>query len=304
VTAAAVPLAVGRRGDNPQGRMMLALPKFRGSARVYALLSRVIRPRAKLTLADLELDMDLSYPTHVSLLAHGVETEVLRLASLVLEPGFTAFDIGANAGVVSLWLAHCVGPTGRVVSVEANPSTFAHLDRWITAMGATTVMPIHRAISDVDGQGVAIVNPRSFFGMDTGGFIQPGHARIDARTIRIDTLVQRFGMPQLIKIDVEGAELLAARGGRETFASPDAPAVILETGTYVRRFDAEPIELLEHFEGAGYPVVYLVSDDGTRITRQPFSATSAAPLIGRNLLLVKSPERYPELERAARGLSR
>jgi FkbM family methyltransferase len=248
-------------------------------------------------LADLELDMDLSYATHVSLLAHGVETEVLRLAAYVLSPGATAFDIGANAGIVSLWLAHCVGPTGRVVSVEANPRTFAHLDRWVTTMGATMVMPVHRAISDVDGDGVAIVNPRSFLGMDTGGFIQPGHARIDARTIRIDTLVERFGMPSLIKIDVEGAELLAARGGRETFAAPDAPAVILETGTSVRRFKSEPIELLEFFEHAGYGHLMLLAEDDGAIERTEFTAAAAAHLIGRNLLLVKSLDRLPALAR-------
>ena len=70
------------------------------------------------------------------------------------------------------------------------------------------------------------------------------------------------------------------------------PLKYLASGTWSRRLTQE------------HRIVYLVSDDGSEIARQPFTAASAEPLIGRNLLLVKSPERYPELERAARRRAR
>jgi hypothetical protein len=49
------------------------------------------------------------------------EPQETQLALRLLKPGMSVVDVGANWGYFSLVSAHCVGPTGRVLSLEPHP---------------------------------------------------------------------------------------------------------------------------------------------------------------------------------------
>ena len=51
----------------------------------------------------------------------GYEPQETALLKMMLRPGMTFVDVGANWGYFSLAAAHLVGLAGRVVSVEADP---------------------------------------------------------------------------------------------------------------------------------------------------------------------------------------
>jgi FkbM family methyltransferase len=49
---------------------------------------------------------------------------------------------------------------------------------------------------------------------------------INANTL--DYYADKFGVPDLIKMDIEGAEALALLGGQDLFSKPNAPVLFIE----------------------------------------------------------------------------
>ena len=126
-----------------------------------------------------------------------------------LSPGDTFFDVGANVGFISLVGARAVGPTGLVVAVEPNADDVADLEAQVALNGFDHVVAVRQAVSaDVSG-------PWSWVN---------GEAVIPTT---IDHLTGEFRPPALIKIDVEGLELEALRGARETLRN-FRPTVVAE----------------------------------------------------------------------------
>jgi len=79
-------------------------------------------------------------------------------------------------------------------------------------------------------------------------------------TDTLDNYVQRFGKPDLIKMHIEGAEVLAIRGSKKIFEDPDAPTLIVEFHTV----DIQAIspntsadDLINELKGYGYEMKIL-----------------------------------------------
>jgi FkbM family methyltransferase len=128
-----------------------------------------------------------------------------------LHPGARVFDIGAHQGVVALMLAHAVGPAGEVVAVEALPHNVRICETNRALNGVQNLRPLHAAISDRPGT-VALA-------LDLNAQVR--HARSMSRSIQvpavtIDELSERYGVPDVLFIDVEGFECHALRGARQT----------------------------------------------------------------------------------------
>ena len=79
------------------------------------------------------------------------EPQETALLARLLGPGMTAVDVGANWGYFTLVAAHLVGPTGRVVSVEADPRAHDTLSWNVTSNGLTSVRVVAAAAADQVG---------------------------------------------------------------------------------------------------------------------------------------------------------
>lgn len=131
----------------------------------------------------------------------------LEALAAVTRPGDCFWDIGAHKGFVALAAARMVGVTGRVVAFEPAAENLVFLRRhlqWNRA-GNVDVRPV--ALGDVPGS-VA-------FG---GGSSSVAHrVGIGPEAVVLETarrLVEREGLPapDVLKIDVEGAEAAVLRG--------------------------------------------------------------------------------------------
>jgi FkbM family methyltransferase len=122
-----------------------------------------------------------------------------------LYEGVTFIDLGVNKGDYALLAASLVGPTGRVVAIEPEPENCSWIRRSIEANGFTNI-ELHEAAA-ADSEGVS----RLFLGKKSGwhslnqGAGTSGNT-IDVKTIMLDNIGDGELIPQLIKIDVEGAE--------------------------------------------------------------------------------------------------
>ena len=120
------------------------------------------------------------------------------------------FDIGANRGDATLAGLQC---GYRVVALEPAPRVFAQLVK--NFIYNPKVLPLRMAVSDKDGErikfyeaeedGLSTTNQEWLTGAGMPYQGKP-YRTIEANTITVDTLAEKYGEPDLIKIDVEGAE--------------------------------------------------------------------------------------------------
>lgn len=128
-------------------------------------------------------------------------------------PGDTALDLGACFGDTALAFACSVGNAGRVISVEPSPANrqvLNHnlaLNAGVSGRISIETNPISHA-SDLD-----VV----FSEADAGSNVNAG-GQLALKSISIDDIVVKHGLAKVdfIKMDIEGMELSALRGGLKT----------------------------------------------------------------------------------------
>lgn len=119
------------------------------------------------------------------------------------------FDIGSNIG---LWSLKNIELCDKIISIEASPLTFSRLvnncknDKIILLNYAVcnnncNDITFYQANCDV----ISTIN-KDWLTKDTSRFNNYPYTEITCKTITIDKLIEQYGLPDLIKIDVEGGE--------------------------------------------------------------------------------------------------
>jgi len=146
-----------------------------------------------------------------------------------LKPGDVFFDIGANIGYFTLLGAACVGPTGQVHSFEPNPAPFKALQNNIQLNRFTHVTANAVALSDQPGTIKLWFNPEIDSGLASMGQNSTLlNQTIECPAVTLDHYIASHNITRVkaVKIDIEGAELLAFRGGHQWLTSSAAPELI------------------------------------------------------------------------------
>jgi FkbM family methyltransferase len=143
------------------------------------------------------------------------EYEAFRRA---VRPGWTVIDAGANVGAYSMLFALWAGRDGAVYAFEPDPAAYEGLCRHIALNGLKDrVHAFPVALTD-GADGRAALARHGFSGLSR---LAPRSARtIDVDAVSLDDFCRSRGIsPDLIKIDVEGAELAVLRGARKTIGA-------------------------------------------------------------------------------------
>jgi FkbM family methyltransferase len=148
--------------------------------------------------------------------------------------GKDVWDIGANVGIVSLLCARH-GAT-RVVAFEPAGVNVARLEdhRQANPHLALRIEVIPAAVSDVDGEAELLAGDAAAEGQIISRGVQlwldpyRGARAVTVKTIRLDSVLGegRPG-PGLLKIDVEGAEVLVLASAKRLLRD-SRPAIVLE----------------------------------------------------------------------------
>jgi FkbM family methyltransferase len=132
-----------------------------------------------------------------------------------LSRGQTFFDIGANAGFFTLLAARLVGEKGLCVAFDPSPDNCTSIREQIALNPLCSCSVVNEAIWNFDGTA-----PFDFVaaGSSVAHIETTGHPEklptVDVTTI--DRACARFGKPDLIKLDIEGAEAQALAGAKHT----------------------------------------------------------------------------------------
>ncbi len=152
-------------------------------------------------------------PTKVGSSVHGCwlgtyEREKALAMVAATRPGDVAYDVGANAGYYSLLLSRRVGPSGRVVAFEPLPGNLANLLRHLDLNAVANATVVAAAVSEADG----------WVGFQAAASNAMGHLGGDAERLRVPTvsldaaIARGLPPPDVVKMDIEGAEVGALRG--------------------------------------------------------------------------------------------
>jgi FkbM family methyltransferase len=164
------------------------------------------------------------------------EAHVVRWIVERLPRGGTFFDVGAHYGWLSMIAAQQAGPSATIVAFEASPvlSRIASFHKKVNRLSQMEV--IEKAVSHrseeglpffLINEGLSFRNSLMIGAAGTPYLATDAKMQIQVPGITIDKFVASSGVvPDLIKVDVEGAELLVLQGAREVLATHH-PDIIL-----------------------------------------------------------------------------
>jgi FkbM family methyltransferase len=161
------------------------------------------------------------------------EVELQEAVEELVQPGMVAYDVGANIGYITLLLARKVGKEGKVFAFEALPANVERLRSNLELNGLNSrVRVFSGAVADSSDQVHFLVGPSNGMGKAVGSAGRDGITYSQSITvpgIALDTFVYEKGnpVPQVVKMDIEGGEVLALPGMRRILTEAH-PLLLLE----------------------------------------------------------------------------
>ncbi len=221
----------------------------------------------------------------LELLTRQHERETRQLLKRLAQPGMVALDVGAHVGYYTRLLAQRAGAGGRVIALEPNPKTHRVLER------NTSHLPTVSALQLAAAEGAGNAELYDYLMMSGSGSLHYDESlahqqrarmgvddvaprrdagfemqRYQVRTAAIDDCLTELGIAQvdLVKMDIEGAELAALRGMRRTIAASPGLALVMEYNPgALTAFGHVPAEALDEALGLGFARVQAIEVDGS-----------------------------------------
>lgn len=167
------------------------------------------------------------------------------------------FDIGANIG---RWaIANCTGDN-KVVSVEASPNTFKKLStntlgRNIVCLNYAVTSSSEPSVDFFDciANTISTLDEKWLNDTSSRFFNQYSYKKIKVNTITIDKLIADYGVPDILKVDVEGAENIVIKS-----LTSVAKTICFE---WAAEWYDKTVDAIEHLERLGYSKYHIQNSD-------------------------------------------
>lgn len=228
----------------------------------------------------------------LELLMNWHERETTSQLDRLLQPGMTMLDIGAHVG----YYTHRYAPVaGHIIAFEPHPRNFALLQQNTERFDNVTLYQI--AVAEETGSAKLY----DYLMMSASGSLhydetlrELQQAQVSAtdiaprlagdipmQTFTVDTrpiddclAEQKIQRVDVIKMDIEGAEMGALRGMRRTIANSPGLALVMEYNpNALQAFGHSPHEALHEVIEMGFNQIQIIEEDGTLTTLNPDETT-------------------------------
>ena len=234
------------------------------------IIKRKIYVRGKVLPIYVSPDAQLKYLK----LGDGVfDQDLIQIAETYLKEDSCVWDIGANVGVFT-FAAASVAKHGSVLAVEADTWLAGVLRKsaLLSAYSKLNIRVLPVATSNKVGVASFMVSMRGRASNSleiAGGRSEMGGVRElqYVPTMTLDGMLEDFGMPDFVKVDIEGAELMAIEGA-EKLVNKIRPVFYVEVGADVSK------QILSIFHAADYVAV---DPDGSVLLRKCANNTFFIP---------------------------
>jgi len=228
---------------------------------------------------------DLATGVNLDSFQWGLFKRSVRLGNVVL-------DIGAHIGWYTLQAARAAGPAGRVYAFEPDPQNYSTLLKNVHTNGLEgRVVLVPKAVWDRPGRAVFFIDGTSAGARSTSSLVAMPltmQEEIRVECVSVDDFLATSGSVKVdvVKMDVEGAELRVLKGMERTLAPSGAHLVMfVECNPGALRAAAYTVaDLLEQLEEFGFVVMAIDEHNGRFYSPEP--AAIEKPLY-TNLLCVR-----------------
>jgi len=221
------------------------------------------------------------------LISHNWEEQTGKIFKEVVKESNVVVDLGANIGFFTLLASKLVGKTGRVYAFEPEPTNYTLLLKNIELNRCANVIAVQKAVSNE--QGVFRLNVNSD---DTGAHTLRSSVRkdefkesIEVECVTLDNyFCNREDRIDIIKIDVEGAEVRVFRGMQRVLKANENIKLFVEFyPDAIREMGDCPEEFArELFEG-GFSVIAIDDYSRRRSSRRVSNVDDLMKFVSRKL---------------------
>lgn len=172
--------------------------------------------------------------------------------------GWVVIDAGAFVGLYTLKAAKLVGPDGLVVAIEPQPEAYRLLRLNVSVNKLRNVRLLGACLASGWGFAELFVPPSTI-----NATLNPDYAslhggclrRVRARTLPLDAVLGRFGTVDLLKMDIEGAELEVVSTSQNL-----RPRVVKRVVVEAHPPFTKPSEIARLLEEKGYRTVVFLPE--------------------------------------------
>jgi len=150
-----------------------------------------------------------------------------RLVRKHVKPGMVVYNIGANLGYYAMLASECTGKNGAVYAFEPEPKNFHLLSRTIEENRAANVTAIPAAVGAMEGIAALSLSPSNSGDHQLQAVEGREHIAVDVMTVD-DFIAQAHPAPNVIILDVQGAEFDVLRGAQLLLARPEPLVLFAE----------------------------------------------------------------------------
>lgn len=216
-----------------------------------------------LTRHGFRMELDLSDWLGQTVFALGeYEAPTTSIFQQVLKPGSVFIDVGAHVGYFSALAARIVGENGRVYAFEAIPENAKMIRKNAQINRFENVRVESVILSDQPGSLIFHYGPEGHSGVSSIREVSGSSRHVEMKAERLDQFMSQITQVDLIKIDVEGAELRVLLGAQRILKKY-RPALIIEvTPAFLEELGDSETRLMGLMDELGYTRKNIITENG------------------------------------------
>jgi FkbM family methyltransferase len=182
------------------------------------------------------------------------EEEELSMQYRLIEENDVVFDIGGNYGWYAIHIAKKF-PKNEIFSFEPVPSTYANLKENITLNDVNNIRVINTGLSNKKGEFVFYCDPKLTVNASLNNVNDNANAlEVTCRVDILDEYVKNNGIEKIdfIKCDIEGAELFALLGAKESIKEFKPKIFVEMLRKWAAKFNYHPNDIILFLKELGY----------------------------------------------------
>jgi len=186
------------------------------------------------------------------------EPYFVKLMKLEIHPGMTVFEIGTNIGYYTFIMAKLLNGKGKIHAIEPHPNNYKYLKKNIIVNNyKKLIIPHNVAVGNANG----IID----FYVDTDkpnlstSVKRKGCKVIKVQCTTLDKFISKFGNPNFIKMDIEGAEVDVLHGLFNSLNESFPLKILIETHPLAYNNVRNMESVLTKLVNLGFNIKYVVS---------------------------------------------
>lgn len=168
-------------------------------------------------------------------------------------------DIGAHIGLVSLPVSRLIHREGSIYAIEPAKANRVYLERHVDLNKRNNIQIYDLLIGDTDMENQIFFEQKAVSGMNSlvknKKTIDGSYEKTHKKQMTLDSFCEKYALrPDLIKIDIEGAEILALKGARKTLHHYRPTLFLSVHPAHIAQLGQDVNELHELIRDYGYVV--------------------------------------------------